>query len=91
MICEGCGAEGWLKTVRWRNGTRRFVLCDDCWRPISGSVWIVRGEVNVTSRCDRCHFYVHPLEIAPETARPGGGYKRDIVSSGLCLYCAGVG
>lgn len=85
MICEGCGATGWRKTCRWRTGIRRFVLCDDCWRPISGSVWIVRGEVNVTSRCDLCGYYVHPEALV--TSRPGGGYKRDLVSTGICGVC----
>ena len=88
MICEGCGASGWFKTCKWRNETRRFVLCDDCWRPISGSVWIVCGEVPVTRRCDRCHHYLHPRELA--TSRSGGGYKRDIVSSGICFSCSTV-
>ncbi len=87
MTCEGCGASGWFKTVRWRGGTRRFVLCDGCYEALGGAegFWIVCGEANVTSRCDRCGWYVHPLELVE--SRPGGGYKRDLVSSGLCAAC----
>ncbi len=93
MRCDGCGASGWHKTVRLRDDReRRGVLCTPCYEALGGvsRFWIVCGAVNVASRCSACGFYVHPTEIAPETARPGGGYKRDIVSSGLCLSCAGT-
>ncbi len=91
MICEGCGESGWFKTVRWKGGTRRFVLCNDCYGTLGGvdeRFLIVYGAVNVASRCSSCGHYVHPLEIDPATAVVGGHGKRDVVSTGLCRECS---
>ncbi len=92
MVCDRCGATGWFKTLVCREDRdRRGVLCDGCFDALGGveRFLIVHGEVNVTSRCDVCHFYLHPTELVE--SRPGGGYKRDLVSSGVCRSCAGVG
>ncbi len=87
MICEACGYEALaLKTVRWRTGKRTFVLCDECWEPISGSLWVVPGDFSITARCDECRSYVNPSELA--TSYPGGATKRDIIASGVCKDCA---
>jgi hypothetical protein len=89
LICEGCGVVApALKTVRWRSGERRFVLCDPCWGPMRGAMWVVPGDFTVTARCDACGAYLNPRELVPETRRPGGGYKRDVIASGLCRGCA---
>ena len=88
MICEGCGFEdAALKTGRWRGGERRFVLCNPCWEPLPGTLWVVPGPFTVTARCDQCGGYLNPRELAPEARRPGGGYKRDVIASGLCREC----
>jgi hypothetical protein len=91
MVCEVCGhSELALKTVRWRAGdrrtARRFVLCDPCYEPLRDSLWIVAGAFSVTARCDGCGSYLNPRELVE--SRPGGGYKRDVVASGLCPACA---
>ncbi len=88
MVCDRCGATGWFKTLICREDRdRRGVLCDPCYEALGGvgRFWIVYGEVNVTSRCDRCQHYCHPRELV--TSRPGGGYKRDLVSTGICGAC----
>lgn len=89
MRCSGCGAVGHFKTVRQRDAAwnETFALCDSCWEPIRGEVWIRPGPISVTSRCDRCGHYVHPHELV--TSRPGGAAKRDVVSTGICVSCAG--
>ncbi len=93
MICEVCGYEELaLKTVRWRavgrKTARRFVLCDECWFPLRDSLWIVPGSHSVAARCDGCGAYMNPRDLVE--SRPGGGYKRDIIASGLCAGCAAV-
>jgi hypothetical protein len=91
MRCEGCGLEAQaLKTVRWRRGKHRFVLCDRCYAPHSASLWIVPAPFVITSRCDSCGRYCSLGELDPATSRPGGYGKRDLVSTGLCRSCAGV-
>jgi hypothetical protein len=86
--CEGCGFSApALKTVRWRGAERRFVLCDPCYAPLAASLWIVAGGFTVTSKCDRCGRFCHPLELDPDTSRPGGHGKRDLVSTGVCRSC----
>lgn len=92
MRCEVCSHEEQaLKTVRWRSvprkTARRWICCDGCWFPLRDSLWIVPGAFSITARCDSCHRYVNPSELV--TSRPGGGYKRDIVASGLCASCVG--
>lgn len=42
----------------------------------------------VTSRCGRCGRYCNPRELDPATSRPGGGYKRDLHSTGVCRGCS---
>ena len=86
MRCEGCGFDApALKTVRWRRGRRRFVLCDGCWGPISSALWVVAGDFTVTSKCERCQRFVSPRELVE--SRPGGHGKRDLVSTGVCRAC----
>ena len=86
MICESCGHEEQaLKTVRWRRGKRRFILCDLCYESISKAVWIVPGDFSITARCDECRSYVNPRELVSIT--PGGAHKRDIIASGICREC----
>lgn len=89
MVCESCGVERLaMKTVRWRTGKRRFVLCDECWEPLAASLWIVPGDFSITARCDRCRDYLNPSELV--TITPGGATKRDIIASGVCRDCSGV-
>ena len=85
MICEACGVSApALKTCRWRTGgERRFVLCDSCWEPISGSVWIVRGRVPVWGFCSGCSEWFSVRELAE--LRPSG-WKWDS-PTGLCRSC----
>ncbi len=86
MRCDGCGAEGWLKTVVCRDDRdRRGTLCDPCYEPLAHLLWIVPGHFNVTGRCDSCGRYVHPREIEPSTLKNGAA-KRDIYT-GLCRRC----
>jgi hypothetical protein len=92
LKCSACGHEELaLKTVRWkaapRKGARRWVICDACYEPLSGALWIVAGDFSITARCDVCHRYLNPRELV--TSRPGGGYKRDVIASGLCASCLG--
>ena len=91
MRCVSCDREEMaLPTVRWRkNGSGfKFVLCDQCLdAPLRSYVWIVPGPFSVTARCDGCGRYVNPRELV--TSRPGGGYKRDVIASGMCAACLG--
>ncbi len=76
-----------MKTCRWRDGAWNdtFILCDPCWLPLADRLWIRAGSFSVTSRCDACGTYCNPRELA--MSRPGGGYKRDLVSTGVCGAC----
>lgn len=86
MICESCGVQRLaMKTVKWKTGDRRFTLCDECWEPISGSLWIVAGNHTVNARCDGCGDYVSLNDMAELR---GGAGKRDF--GGVCWGCAGV-
>lgn len=85
MTCEACGASApSLKTVRWRTGERRFVLCDGCHVPLAGSLWVVPGEHTVNAKCQVCGSYSSLGEMA--TLSPGAG-KRDF--GGVCAGCSG--
>ena len=64
---------------------RRFVLCDPCYEPLRETLWICPGPFSVTARCDGCGTYCNPRELVE--SGPGGGYKRDIIASGLCPDC----
>ena len=89
MICEGCGASApALKSVRWRNGEsrRKLSLCDGCWLPISGSVWVVRGPVPCFGKCRLCGEWVS-VNVLRDVA--GGG--RWDSPTGICPGCNGVG
>ncbi len=86
MRCEGCGAEApALKTVRWRTGERRFALCDTCWEPVSGSVWIVAGPFPVFGKCRLCGEWFSVNDLS---GLAGGG--RWDSPTGICSGCAGA-
>jgi len=89
--CVSCGHEELaLPTVRWRKSVKgqKFVLCESCLdAPLRSYAWLVPGDFSVTARCDGCWCYLNPRELV--TSRPGGGYKRDIIASGLCSDCVG--
>ncbi len=83
MECEGCGASApSLKTVRWRKGERRFALCDPCWIPLAGSLWVVGGPVPVHGKCRGCAHWFSLRDLSE--IRPGGKWD---APSGLCLGC----
>ncbi len=85
MKCEGCGAEApALKTVRWKTGERRFALCDPCWEPVSGSVWVVPGPVPCFGLCRGCSRWFRVSELA-ELVPAGGKWS---APGGLCGGCA---
>ena len=83
MECGGCGASApALKTVRWRKGERLFPLCDRCYAPLAGHLWIVVGPVPAHGTCRSCgHWYGVGELVDP---KPGG--RRD-APSGLCSGC----
>ncbi len=82
--CEACATSApALKTCKWRSGgARRFVLCDSCWEPISGAVWIVPGPGAVFGTCRGCGSW-HSLRDLAERAL-GGKYN---APSGICADC----
>lgn len=88
MRCDRCGAEApVLKTCRWRNGNGvPFALCDPCWLPISGAVWVVRGPVTCFGQCRRCSEWFSVRELEDRT----GGGRWDSLS-GVCENCAKEG
>ena len=75
-----------MKTVRWKSGERKFVLCDACYAPIRGSLWIVPGKVSVVAKCLSCGTYLHPDDMA---SRAGGGDGKRDVLAGTCTRCDG--
>jgi hypothetical protein len=85
VICTRCDTVAVvLKTCRWRdrNGAA-FTLCDSCWLPISGAVWVVPGRVPCFGTCLRCGGWFSVRELADR--RPGGRYDS---SQGTCTVCA---
>jgi hypothetical protein len=83
VVCDRCGATGWLKTCRWRDGGEQtFVLCDGCWLPLAGAVWIIPGGSTVTARCDECDGFMNPRELAVRRALVKEVYR------GTCATCA---
>jgi len=81
--CEGCGFEApALKTCRQRTEERRFVLCDPCYVPLAGSLWIVAGLASVHGKCRACSGWFSLREL--EDPRPGGKWD---APSGICLGC----
>ncbi len=88
MICEACGRTApALKTVRWKTGGgRKFVLCDGCYAPLAGSVWITRGRVPVHGFCPGCSGWYSVRELAE--LRPSA-WKWD-APLGRCRGCAAV-
>ncbi|MDP9475135.1 MAG: hypothetical protein M3R38_05490 [Actinomycetota bacterium] len=84
MVCEGCASSDLaLKTVRWRSGERRFALCDPCWEPLSGFLWVVVGPVPAHGRCRSCGHWFGLQELAGIS--PGGKWD---APSGLCGDCS---
>ena len=84
MRCEGCGDEALaMKTVRWKGGERRFVLCDLCYARISCSLWIVPGHHAVHGVCRGCSGWFPLGELSDLTL----GGKRG-APSGTCTSCA---
>jgi len=72
--CEGCGAEALaMKTVRWKTGERRFVLCEPCYAPICGSLWIVPGQQTVHGVCRVCSGWFSVRQLADVTLGGQGG------------------
>jgi hypothetical protein len=73
-----------MKTVRWRHQEApHFALCEECWEPISGVLWILRGPVPAHGFCPSCSewFSVRELsELSP------AGWKWDS-PAGLCPNC----
>jgi hypothetical protein len=64
MVCEGCGVEALLmKTCRRRDGEGTGVLCDPCYGPLAGSVWIIPGQEIAAAKCDRCSRWIHPNDM----------------------------
>jgi hypothetical protein len=83
VICDRCGATGWLKTCRWRDGGEQtFVLCDGCHGPLAGAVWIIPGPLTVTAQCSGCGLYRNPSEMAELR---GLARERHV---GVCPGCA---
>ena len=85
MRCEACGAEApALKTCRWRGGERSFVLCDPCWGPLAGSLWVVPGLVTVHGFCPSCSewFSLNDLSGISPAGRRGAPV-------GACPGCSG--
>ncbi len=83
MRCEGCGLVApAMKTVRWRSGARTFVLCDPCYSPIRGALWIVPGLVAVHGVCRGCGSWRSLGDLADVTL----GGKRG-APSGRCTSC----
>jgi len=81
--CLGCGHPA-LKTVRWRRGVakRAFNLCDRCYPPLAGSVWLVRGPVSVFGVCRGCGEWLSVRDLAETT--PGGKWDALL---GSCPGC----
>ncbi len=75
-----------MKTVRWKSGERRFVLCDRCYAPIRGSLWIVAGHHTVHGVCQGCGSWRSVGDLADVTL----GGKRG-APSGTCASCAREG
>jgi len=81
--CDGCGAEGWFKTVIRRDDRdRRGTLCDACYGPLARLLWIVAGPFTVTARCDECDGFLNPRELAVRRALVKEIYR------GICVSCA---
>jgi hypothetical protein len=54
-----------LKTCRRRDRAEQlFALCNSCWLPISGSVWVVPGLVACFGTCSRCGAWCSVRELA---------------------------
>ncbi len=89
MRCESCGLTApVLKAVRWRTGgEREFVLCDSCWLPVRGSVWVLCGPVPAHGFCPGCSNWFSVRELSE--LQPAG-WKWD-APSGLCHNCAKEG
>jgi hypothetical protein len=83
--CSACGMDApVLKTCRWRTSSERtFALCDPCWLPIRGAVWVVPGPVACFGSCTRCGLWFSVRELAECT---GGGKQG--APSGVCRSCA---
>ena len=88
-MSEGCGLTApALKTVRWRRGAerRKFVLCDECYAPLSASLWIVRGHHDVFGKCEGCGSWFSLRDFA--LIRPG---RKKSDFGGVCRNCAEQG
>jgi hypothetical protein len=82
--CESCGLEELaMKTVRPRSGGVFLVLCDPCYGPRAGEVWVVAGRVIVHGKCRSCGHWFSLRELAGIS--PGGKWD---APSGLCSGCA---
>jgi len=83
LKCDGCGAEGWFKTVICRDDRDRGgVLCDACWLHLADRLWIVAGPVTVTARCDECDGFMNPRELVAIRGLVKESYR------GTCVSCS---
>ncbi len=71
-----------MKTVRPRSGGASFLLCDPCYEPLVGSVFIVAGHLPAHGKCRCCSGWFSLREL--EDLKPGGRWD---AQSGLCLGC----
>ena len=60
-----------------------FALCDGCWLPISGAVWIVAGPVPCFGNCRTCREWVSVRDLSERT----GGGRWDSIT-GVCADCS---
>lgn len=88
MKCCICGLTApALKTVRRGDGSgsEASVLCDSCYQPLAGKVWIVPGWSICWGTCRLCGVWVSVNDL--EDPRLGG---RHGAYSGMCPDCDDV-
>ena len=87
MSCELCGGgDMWIKTCRTPEGSRRLLVCDECYEENATVLVIVPGDRTVTARCDLCWCYGNPRDFVE--VRSGG---RKNAYSGRCGACVEEG
>lgn len=89
MICSECGAEApALKTVYWREDPdeEEYALCDPCWLPVAGEVWIVPGLAHCFGTCHGCGEWFSVRELVDLA-----GVGKYDAPSGICQTCGKEG